>query len=148
MPLPEFLYHFTSVGHYLEIVESGFIKLSPSNLLPPDEKTAFIRSLPNGGKEYWDKNSDYKPVVWLTDLKNPDPSALALYPEKCKIRLTIKNCFMYEKWIDFANRNSMDKEWRRSIERGRRPEHWFISQSQIPYSAIVAAHEISFQKTP
>lgn len=132
------LYHFTSLENYVKIAESGYIDLSPSNLLPPDKATMQIRTRSDGSQYYWDKNNDYKPVVWLTTEELLDAQAQGLSQAKCVIRLAVNyNPLMYEAWSKFADDNRMDKKWRQALEAGRAPETWYIRTSRIPYSEIV-----------
>ena len=137
------LYHFTSLENYVKIAESGYIDLSPSNLLPPDKATMQIRTRSDGSKYYWDKNNDYKPVVWLTTEELPDAQAQGLSPAKCVIRLAVNyNPLMYVAWSKFADDNRMDEEWRHALEAGRAPDTWYIRTSRIPYSEIIESVSI------
>ena len=135
------LYHYTSLEQYVRIADSGFIMLSSSNLLPPDPASAEIRKYPDGrGFYYWDKNMDYKNVVWLTSMEEPDPEALGLTPRKCAIRLTVEyNPLTYIPWKKYADINHMNKKWRRTFENGRSPETWYVRCSQLPYEEITEA---------
>lgn len=141
------LYHFTSLESYVKIAESGYIDVSSSNLLPPDRATMEIRSRSDGSFYYWDKNSEYKPVVWLTTSEFADPQEQGLSPAKCVIRLAVNyNALEYCKWSSFADENNMDKAWRASLEKGRAPETWYIRASRIPYSEIVESVMIETQE--
>ena len=132
------LYHYTSLEQYVKIADSGYIDLSPSNLLPPDRASAQIRQYPDGsGFYFWDKNQDYKNVVWLTSMEDPDPEALGLTPRKCAIRLAVDyNPFTYIPWKKFADLNRMDKKWRRAFEDGRSPNTWYVRSSRLPFDEI------------
>ena len=155
--IPAVLYHYTSAHHYGVIQDTGCLKLTPSNLLPPDMATACQRPVyrvlegteeaPKHveiyGYEYWDKNCDYKKVVWLTDDPNATTEGICVQPEKLVIRLSIDTTGLpCRKWRRFADENHMDLAWRRQLEAGRKPGSWFVCTSSIPLSKIVAVDVI------
>lgn len=74
------LYHFTSVYHAIAIVDSGYLKLTESNLVSPD-----------GTWQTELKSKNYKPVVWLTDSKVPEGLGLSSYPMKKGFGLPLLN---------------------------------------------------------
>ena len=72
------LYHFTSVYHAIAIVDSGYLKLTESNLVSPD-----------GTWQTELKSKNYKPVVWLTDSEVPEGLGLSSCPMKKRVRITV-----------------------------------------------------------
>lgn len=143
-----YLYHFTNIDSYRYICQDGYIKLSPSNLKQPHRATACYKEYPDGrGVYYWDKWSDYKPVVWLTTLdkldvpSTDDPDDLnetGLYRRKMGVRLTIEyDPTKHMKWEHFANINHMDWNWRKAFTTGYDHDTWYVARQPIPISDII-----------
>ena len=132
------------------IADDGYLKLTPSNLLPPDKATACFRpvyhvpeEVPKHaevyGYEYWDKRCDYKKVVWLTDDPDATSASLCVPPHKLQVRLSIDTSGLpCRKWRRFADENHMDPAWRRQLEADHASGSWFVCTSTIPLNRIVA----------
>ena len=129
-------YHFTSLRHWEEIKKCGYIKTTCSNLLPPDKETYQIID----GK-VWDKNYDYRRVVWLTDKIKPNEHNLGIdicIESKTAVRITISSDNVPDiiKWKHFADNAQMNSEWRHIIEHGRQPSSWYVVEHDIPLDCI------------
>lgn len=129
-------YHFTSKRHLQEIKESGVIKTTCSNLLPPDPDTLKIVD----GKAR-DKNWNYRQVVWLTNQIKPNSKELGLsYASESKtaVRLTIDTDKVanIKRWKHFADEAKMDNNWRKRFESYGKPSTWFVVESEIPLDCV------------
>ena len=114
------LYHYTARWHLQSIMRSKFLKLTESNL------RADITM--------------YKPVVWLTTLKDPDEQALGLNGstvDKTELRITVRKQPHYMWWNKFSKRHKIDKEWQKLLEENRKPKTWFVSERIIPLEDIL-----------
>lgn len=61
----EYLYHYTNLINMKDILKSGALKLTPSNLKKPKD---LHRGINQFGKHALISETDsYKPVVWLTN---------------------------------------------------------------------------------
>ena len=104
------LYHYTSLGHLLQIFSNGQLKLTPSNLL----RTKNI-VIVNG--EATDPTDKYKPVVWFTDLLDFDKAincGLKSEIDKTAVAIEIDTdnySQSFEKWDKWAVKNGIDKYW-------------------------------------
>lgn len=129
-------YHFTSKRHWQEIQESGVIKTTCSNLLPPDLETYKIVD----GKAR-DKNWGYRQVVWLTNKISPNSMDLGLnYASESKtaVRLTIDTDKVpnIRRWKHFADEAHMDRNWRKKMESFGKSSAWFVVESEIPLECV------------
>ena len=123
----------------LGIIRDGKIKRSNSQLLPPANGRIV------DGK-YVSDTDDYKPVVWLTS--SITPARLGVYfpgrscdlPEedKRRIRIEIPSTIMLNimPWTQFAKRNGVDPEWRDIITKGMNYASWYVTENEIPISAV------------
>jgi len=124
------LWHYTSFDRLVNIKMHGKLYPSSSNLLMPKGQ---MRVRPSrygtGFYEIYDDTSDYKPVVWLTSSECPDSNALGLTHVKTQVRMLFKTDA--EPWSKFADENKMDKTWRKAIEKGRKPDTWFVHEGEL-----------------
>ena len=139
---PRYLYHHTRLTALPSIVADGYLKLCPSNLLPPDDATGHLEPLygPDGkqyGERYWDKNQSYKPVVWLMTEEKPDYEKHGLIPDKTKITFVFRYSPRFVPWIAFADANKMDPAWRYELEKGRKHRTWYICQTEVKIAEAV-----------
>lgn len=120
------LYHFTSGYHLEKILESGYLKLTESNLqLTKDWDIVAY----NQGKQKL-----YKPVVWLTDKAEEDAVGMGLESskvDKTSIRIAIKKQPYHKKWSKWRREQGMDTAWAKEMERGRAPKTWWVSEITI-----------------
>lgn len=115
-------YHYTAIFHLPAILEAGYLKLTESNLRADVEM--------------------YKPVVWLTTEKEPDPDKLGLsgsIVDKTEIRIHVekKPNIPITAWEHFSKQNKIDPKWKAALEQGQKPETWYISTSKIPLSNVL-----------
>ena len=91
----EYLYHYTNLINMKDILKSGALKLTPSNLKKPKD---LHRGINQFGKHALISETDsYKPVVWLTNsassqqhgLELPMPSIPPEYDKK-RIRFVLE----------------------------------------------------------
>ncbi len=115
------LYHYTGTIHLNEILRTGYLKITDSMLREHDPH--------------------YKPVVWLTSEKNPDPFKLGLngsMVDKTEVRIHVekKPNLPIKSWDVFSAQNKIDPAWKKNMEAGRKPGTWFISTKEIPIENI------------
>ncbi len=105
------LYHYTTVRHYLEIMVSGQINTTHSELLRPVNV-----HLNAEGTAWVDEETDgYKPVVWLTcnphakteDYGNWDTAG----ESKTDVRITVERAKDMYLWNAWRKANHMEEEW-------------------------------------
>lgn len=138
------LYHYTSRYQAEQIIESGYLKLTPSNLIKPVDLKK-VR-LEDGNYEYVSAISDpIKPVVWLTD--SLDASGHGLENEtsldiKKRIRITIPMKDTYEWWLTWAERNRMNKSWFKAFIRGKRYGTWYVSEESITLADVLLIEDL------
>ena len=129
-------YHFTSKRHWQEIQQSGVLKTTCSNLLPPDLETFKIVD----GKAR-DKNWDYRQVVWLTNQIKSNPTELGLNgvaESKTAVRITIDSNIVknIKRWKHFADEANMDDAWRKKLESCGKASTWFVVENEIPLECV------------
>lgn len=138
------LYHYTSRYQVEQIIKSGYLKLTPSNLIKPVDLKK-VR-LEDGNYEYVSAISDpVKPVVWLTDsldteghgIENPqDPNF------KKRIRITIPMKDSYKWWLTWAEKNRMNKNWFKAFTCGKRYGTWYVSEEVITLNEILLIEDL------
>jgi hypothetical protein len=111
------LYHFTWEGVLPAILRDGInrgdIPLTPAWPPPPDEQLS---------------------APWLTTDNRPDGHGLEGvypgFPDKKQVRITVDRAKLdierLFRWSAFADDLNIDREWRRVLERGRKPNSWLI----------------------
>lgn len=139
-------YHFTSYHHVMEIIASGKIKRTSSNLLEP------INLRIENGVAVSDTDY-YKPVVWLTSKPTHSKIGvffpeLAVHPEhdKRRIRIDIPDAQELDivPWSIWAKENGIAPKWRETLTRGMNYSAWYVTEKEIPVSAI--SHIIDLQE--
>jgi len=114
------LYHFTSIFHLPEILNESVLLPSESNV-----GSAHPSLAPYG--------EHYAPdVVWLTSQAesvnhgNADGGV-----DKMRIRITVE--VEAEKWIDFAKRHGINRQWYRILDTtgGFTSRYWYVSEKPI-----------------
>ena len=138
------LYHYTSRYQAEQIMESGYLKLTPSNLIKPVDLKKVRRE--DGIYDFVSEISDgVKPVVWLTDsldasghglenLKNPDI--------KKRIRITVSMKESYKWWVTWAERNRMNKKWFKDFTSGKRYGTWYVSEEPIMLDDVLLIEDM------
>lgn len=136
-----YLYHFTSTYHLMMILETGFLKLTPSGL-----KETKNPRIVNG--KLIDDNMDYKPVVWLTD--SDQPLGLGLEGstvDKSEIRITLLKKENYKYWLGWANNNLMNKKWQKEfIASTPQYKTWYVSEQVIPLNDVLKIENLKTGK--
>ena len=144
------LYHFTSKAHLLDIIKSGKIIRTCSNLLCPTN----LRIV--DGKYIDDETDNHRPVVCLTDSLSPDKHGFEgarpldvpfqAYKEGTKKRIRLEILMRPElnirRWGPWADENNMDQEWRKAFIRGKDWHSWYITESEIPLSEVVEIYDM------
>ena len=138
---PRTLFHYTNPVHLGEILASGKLKLTCSNLVRPV----------NGRMEDHNFVSDtdgYRPVVWLTDSISPyghgiDQEGIMTERDKARIRIEVAVTpdLHIQKWMDWADENNMDPEWRAAITHRTAFKTWYITEQEIPITSIVEIYD-------
>ena len=144
------LYHYTSKEHFFDIRKEGKLKLTPSNILEPKHQVLDFEL-----KRLVSPTDGYKPVVWLTESLDPERHGLdSDIPEdveeeigKKRIRLEIPMDpkLGIVKWTDWIKKNPMEPRWFHTMTNGYNYEAWYITESEIPFSAVTAAYD-NFRK--
>lgn len=93
-----------------------------------------IKTTPYGASFLWDKNNDYKPVVWLT--KDADANALKTgldfsCNDKTEYRFTFDFVPAFVSWRKFSSENGMIAWWREKIEKGRDYFNWYVHEGPL-----------------
>lgn len=138
---PRTLFHYTNLAHLPEIFASGKLKLTNSNLVRPVngriENNSFVSDSDN-----------YRPVVWLTDSISPLGHGIdqpGIMEERDKTRIRIEVAVTPElhirKWMDWADENSMDPEWRAALTNRKAYKTWYVTEEEIPLSAVVEIYD-------
>ena len=134
--MTKYLYHYTSIHHIDKIMQSGYLKLTPSSLIQPKDLRIVLNDEGYPVAKS-DMSDPVKPVVWMTDLQ--DPSGLGIETsmvDKRRIRITIPMKDSYKWWLTWAERNRMNKRWFKTFTRGMRYGSWYISEEPITLDDI------------
>lgn len=138
------LYHYTSRYQAEQIIESGYLKLTPSNLIKPVDLKIIKRE--DGIYDAVSAISDpVKPVVWLTDsldatghgLENPKAPDI-----KKRIRITVPMKESYKWWVTWAERNRMNKKWFKALTCGKRYGTWYVSEEAIMLDDVLLIEDL------
>lgn len=125
------LYHYTSINHLKEILRSGEIRLTASNLMKPKNPT-----LLNG--RLVDETDNYMPVVWFTDTLdfetayNCGLSGGIEDKTEAAITVTVNDTMTFYKWDQWAEQNDIDPEWFEALKKTA-PEWdtFYISETPV-----------------
>ena len=129
----EYVYHYTAMVRWLKIQESGYLKLTPSNLLKPVNPHFEIQ---DGVRVFADETDSYKPVVWLTNLDDPTQHGLDLLKQQIQIAIP------YDKkkhiwWVEWKDKNRMKSSWfKRLTSNNERYGSWYVSEEIIPLADV------------
>lgn len=138
------LYHYTSRYQAEQIIKSGYLKLTPSNLIKPVDMK-IVRNA-DGTRDVVSAISDpVKPVVWMTDsldssghgLEYGNPTGF-----KQRVRITIPMQDSYKWWVTWAERNRMNKKWFRDFTRNHRYGTWYISEEPITLADVLLIEDL------
>lgn len=133
------LYHYTSRIQAELIMKKGYLKLTPSNLIKPTDPK-LIRD-EDGVLSWVSEISDaVKPVVWLTDSK--DPSVHGLDKLKEDVRITVPMKDSYKWWVTWAERNRMNKKWFRDLTKGLKYGSWYVSEEIISLEDVLLIEDL------
>ena len=137
--MPEYVYHFTSPNHLAEILNAGYLKLTPSNLIEPKDVT-FGRDPETGNATMVSAMSDsVKPVVWLTTqdtIPSNQASGHGLNGLKTIIRCKIPMKADYLWWHKWSDDNRMKSSWKKRFIRNTSYSTWYICEHRIPLEDI------------
>jgi hypothetical protein len=127
------IYHFTSRFQLPLILKDGYLKLTSSNLREPPKEE--IRQLQQGDFSSLEKNADelYKPVVWLTNNRQPLNMGLdgSVFNKK-EIRITLRPREHYKQWMLWSRENRIEARWAKPLEANKDADSWYISERIIP----------------
>lgn len=143
----EYLYHYTNLETMKEILKSGALKLTPSNLKKPTDLHIGINQF--GHRAMVSETDSYKPVVWLTDSDSPERHGLAnpieqMPPEldKRRIRFVLEKKPDYEWWHTWSDRNRMNKSYKKKMIIGMDYGSWYICEHEIPLSDVLYVEDL------
>ena len=124
------LYHYTAVLRWNQIKESGYLKLTPSNLLKP--KNPHYIKQEDGTLCYADETDSYKPVVWLTSSESPQNHSIGFMKEAIQIAIPYDE-EKHQWWVTWKDKNRMDKSWcKKLISNGQNYSSWYVCEEIIP----------------
>lgn len=138
------LYHYTSRYQVEQIIESGYLKLTPSNLIKPVDLRRV--KYEDGNYGMVSEISDHiKPVVWMTDsldmsghnLECPNNPNL-----KKGVRITVPMKESYKWWVTWAERNRMNKSWFKAFTHGTRYGTWYVSEEPITLADVLLIEDL------
>lgn len=133
------LYHYTSRMHVGLIMKKGYLKLTPSNLVKPTD-LKLVRN-EDGILSWASEMSDLvKPVVWLTDSKDPSVHGLSEFKEEIRITVPTKDSCKW--WVSWAERNRMDKRWFKAIAGNFKYSTWYVSEEIIALKDILVIEDL------
>lgn len=138
--MEDMLYHFTSEFHVDNILKDGYLKLTPSNLIKPTD-AKMVKDERGFYKAVSAISDPVKPVVWLTNKENGgrlgnDTDASGL-KNKYTIRFTIPKKDNYEWWVTWADKNRMNKSWRKAFTNNTDYGSWYVSETIIKLEDIL-----------
>lgn len=137
----KYLYHYTAGILWGKIKESGYIKLTPSNLLKPKN---MHWEVVNGIRTLADETDDYKPVVWLTTNESPNDNGNLEKVGKNEIQIVIP----YDEkkhiwWVEWKDKNRMNKSWFKKLtSHGERYGTWYVCEEIIPVEDIACVKNL------
>lgn len=143
----EYFYHYTNLINMKDILKSGALKLTPSNLKKPKD---LHRGINQFGKHALISETDsYKPVVWLTNsassqqhgLELPMPSIPPEYDKK-RIRFVLEKKPDYQWWHTWSDQNRMDKSYKKRLTTGMNYASWYICEHEIPLSDVLYVEDL------
>ena len=142
--MKKYLYHYTSRYQVEQIIEAGYLKLTPSNLIKPVDLKIIKNE--DGNYDAVSAISDsVKPVVWLTDSLDMSGHGLenASDPNfKKRIRITIPMKDSYKWWVTWAERNRMNKKWFKAFTSGKRYGTWYVSEEIITLDEVLLIEDL------
>lgn len=137
--MPDYVYHFTSLNHVNEILNSGYLRLTPSNLIEPKDAKPGIDP-ETGNATIVSAMSDHvKPVVWLTaegDVPLDQAKAHGLNGPKTVIKCKIPMKTDYLWWHKWSDDNRMKTSWKKRFTRNTSYSTWYICEHRIPLEDI------------
>lgn len=133
------LYHYTSKAHLLDILASGYIKRSPSDLVAPTKLEYDVET-----NSFVGDTDDIRPVVWLTSNPYATQEELGTYqqvaPEKRKdtVRIAVTKTADMKSWLSWHTSNHGDE---RTAERFKATAldwmNWYVCERDIPVEEFV-----------
>lgn len=130
----EYVYHYTAAARWKLIKKSGYLKLTPSNLLKPVAPHWEVDE--NGVRNFVDETDSYKPVVWLTNSDSPKGHAVGPIKEQLQIAIPY-NKDKHSWWVEWKDKNRMNKSWFKKLtSRGERYGTWYVSEEIIPLEEV------------
>lgn len=128
----EVLYHYSCKERLFEILSSGYLKLTCSDIIMPD-----------GTLEAELKAAAYHPVVWLTDSLSAEKMGLdgCAYNKKA-IRFTVRKTADMEKWTEWEPQWEMRHEWKQAYCKGLNWKSWYISEKAILFDDILKVENL------
>lgn len=129
-----------------QILESGALKLTPSNLLEPKDMHIGVDQF--GHKAMVSETDSYKPVVWLTNSDSPDrngiDSSVGMPDEyvKKRVRFVLEKKPHYEWWHTWSDKNRMKKSYKKRLILNMNYASWYISETEIPLSDVLYVEDL------
>ena len=138
------LYHYTSRYQAEQIIQSGYLKLTPSNLIKPVD-LRLVRYEDGNYGMVSDISDPIKPVVWLTDSLDVSGHGLEAFNApnfKKRIRITVPMKDSYKWWVTQAEKNRMNKKWFKAFTYGKRYGTWYVSEDPIMLDDVLLVEDL------
>lgn len=133
------LYHYTDLEHLRAILQDGYLKPSPSDLVKP--RNLRVETDAAGRKRVVSDTDDYKPVVWALDYLDFDRALQSTgldRADKANVRtvdkseaVVIVSADGFELYTSWAKKNGMDKKWFREFTAGTDYKHFYVNESPV-----------------
>lgn len=128
----EVLYHYSCKERLFEILSSGYLKLTCSDIIMPD-----------GTQRTELKAAAYHPVVWLTDSLSAENMGLdgSAYNKKA-IRFTVRKTADMKKWSEWEPQKEMNARWKSAYRKNRNWSSWYVSEQAIPLADVLKIENV------
>lgn len=148
------LYHFTSISHLMDILETGVVKLSNSQLKKPTAAEARVLNKYIKGSSEPPTQAEQKlleqaligknPVVWFTDREDPERIGLDdvtnkpvdLIHDKKQVCIVVEQTPEFKHWQEWALKKHINLDWYRAITNGCDYKSWYILERPLKLSEI------------
>ncbi|MEO1815520.1 MAG: hypothetical protein ABGU93_08030 [Acetobacterium sp.] len=136
------LYHYTSRYQAEQIIEAGYLELTPSNLIKPTDLRTVRYEDGNYGTVS-EISDPVKPVVWMTDSLDGSEEYTKNPELKQRIRISIPMKESYKFWVVWAKKNRMNKQWFKDFTQNSRYGTWYISEDAIPLEDVLMIEDLT-----
>lgn len=136
------LYHYTSRHQVEQIIEAGYLELTPSNLIKPTD-LRMVRYEDGNYGTVSEISDPIKPVVWMTDSLDGSEKFTKNNAIKQRIRISIPMKDSYKFWVVWARKNRMNKQWFKDFTQNSHYGTWYISEEAIPLEDVLMIEDLT-----